>query len=174
MRSGLMARIILLNVLGLFLFFTPTPAAEKMIRSYGLNDREGLIASSGVELDRDVFFEGRTSLRVTTDEPVVVRLFETGDLDVENVRLIYQARVKTENVKGSAFLEMWCRFPGKGEYFSRGLHQKLKGNNDWTLLSTPFFLRAGENPDNVKLNLVINGQGTVWIDDIRLVAVPLN
>ena len=32
-----------------------------------------------------------------------------------------------------------------------------------------FFLKEGENPDNIKLNLVINGKGTVWIDDIRLV-----
>ena len=24
------------------------------------------------------------------------------------------------------------------------------------------FLKKGENPDNVKLNLVINGTGTVW------------
>jgi len=28
--------------------------------------------------------------------------------------------------------------------------------------------KKGENPDNVKLNLVINGKGTAWIDNIRL------
>jgi hypothetical protein len=33
---------------------------------------------------------------------------------------------------------------------------------------TPFFLKKGENPNNVKLNLVIDGKGMVWIDDIRL------
>jgi hypothetical protein len=173
MRNGLKTAIFLLNAIGLLLFFTHAPAAEKVIRSYSLDDAEGLLAVSGIEIDRDVFSQGQASLRVTTDSPVVVRLFETDDIDVENARLIYQARVKTDNVKGSAYLEMWCRFPGKGEFFSRGLDQKLKGDHDWTLLATPFFLRPGENPDKVRLNLVINGQGTVWIDDIRLLAVPL-
>ena len=33
--------------------------------------------------------------------------------------------------------------------------------------------KEGENPDNVKLNLVINGKGTAWIDDIRVLKGPL-
>jgi len=49
----------------------------------------------------------------------------------------------------------------------------LTGTTDWTTEETPFFLRKGENPDNVKLNLVINGKGTAWIDDIRLLKGPL-
>lgn len=38
---------------------------------------------------------------------------------------------------------------------------------------SPFFLQKGENPDNVKLNLVIKGKGTAWIDDIRVMQGPL-
>jgi hypothetical protein len=38
---------------------------------------------------------------------------------------------------------------------------------------TPFFLKKGENPENVKLNLVVDGVGTVWIDDIQLIRGPL-
>jgi len=37
---------------------------------------------------------------------------------------------------------------------------------------TPFFFKKGENPDNIKLNLIIKGKGTVWIDDIRLLKGP--
>jgi len=36
----------------------------------------------------------------------------------------------------------------------------------------PFLLHEGENPDNFKLNLVVGGKGTVWIDDIRLLKGP--
>ena len=68
---------------------------------------------------------------------------------------------------------MWCRFPGKGEFFSRGLQSPLTGTTDWTTEETAFFLKKGENPDNVKLNLVINGSGTAWIDDVRLLKGPL-
>lgn len=68
---------------------------------------------------------------------------------------------------------MWCQFSGKGEYFSRALHAPLSGSNEWTTQETPFFLKKGENPSNVKLNVVINGSGTVWVDDIRLIKGPL-
>jgi hypothetical protein len=68
---------------------------------------------------------------------------------------------------------MWSRFPGKGEFFSRGLETPLTGTTTWTSEETPFFLKKGENPDNVKLNLVINGKGMAWIDDIRLLKSPL-
>jgi hypothetical protein len=106
-------------------------------------------------------------------KPTVIRLFEVRDLNVEDARLIYQARVRTENVQGQVYLEMWCHFPGKGEFFSRGLQSPLTGTTDWTTEETPFFLNKGENPDYVKLNLVINGKGTAWIDDIKLLKGPL-
>jgi hypothetical protein len=110
---------------------------------------------------------------MTSTKPTVIRLFETGDIDVENARLIYQARVRTEDVEGKVYLEMWCHFPGKGDFFSRGLQTPLTGTTEWTTEETPFFLKKGENPDNVKLNLVIKGKGTAWIDDIRLLKAPL-
>ena len=63
--------------------------------------------------------------------------------------------------------------PGRGEYFSRDLGSPLTGTVDWSAEETPFFLKKGENPDNIKLNLVVEGKGTVWIDDIRLLRAPL-
>ena len=104
--------------------------------------------------------------------PTVIRLFETGDIDIENARLTYQANIRTEGVEGQVYLEMWCSFTGKGEFFSRGpsntsdWHNKLDKRR-------PLLFTKGENPDNVKLNLVINGKGTAWIDDIRILKGPL-
>lgn len=143
------------------------------LKSYPLDSLEGIITQSGVQFDKDISSDGRGSLRITVTEPTVVRLFEVGDIDVDNARLIYQARVRTENVEGQVFLEMWCHFPGKGEFFSRGLQTPLTGTTVWTTEETPFFLKKGENPDNIKLNLVVNGKGTAWIDDIHLIKEPL-
>ena len=143
------------------------------IKRYPIDSLEGIITKSGVEFDKSVSSDGKGSLKGTVKEPTTVRLFEIGDLHIENARLIYQARVKTENVEGQVYLEMWCHFPGKGEFFSRGLQTPLTGTTDWTTEETPFFLRKGKKPDNVKLNLVINGKGTAWIDDISLLKGPL-
>jgi len=144
------------------------------LKHYPLDGLEGIISRSGVELDRNISSDGNGSLRVTAAGPLTVRLYETGDIPVDNARLIYQARLRTENVQGQAFLEMWCRFPGKGEFFSRALQAPLSGTTQWSSQETPFFLKHGEDPDEIKLNLVINGTGTVWIDDIRLIKGPLN
>lgn len=143
------------------------------LKKFPIDSLEGIITQSGVQMDNAVSSDGKGSLRVIAAEPTVVRLFETGDVDVENARLIYRARIRTEGVEGQVYLEMWCSFPDKGEFFSRSLQTPLTGTTDWTTEETPFFLKTGENPDNVKLNLVINGKGTAWIDDVRLLKGPL-
>ena len=140
-----------------------------VIATYPADDAAGVRTQSGVELDKGVTSDGGGSLRLTATEPTTFRLYETGDIEIENARLIYQARIRTEDVAGEVYLEMWCHFAGKGEFFSRALHAPLSGTVDWATQETPFFLKKGENPDNVKLNLVINGRGTAWIDDIRLI-----
>jgi len=143
-------------------------SAVSELKAFALDDLQGLITLSGVSLDQAISSDGNGSLRVDVTEPTTVHLFETGDIDIKNARLIYQAKVRTENLEGQVYLEMWCHFPGKGEFFSKGLMTPLTGTTNWANLETPFLLKEGENPDNVKLNLVINGKGTVWIDDILL------
>jgi hypothetical protein len=75
---------------------------------------------------------------------------------------------KTEGLKGRAYLEMWCRFPGRGEFFSRGLNNVVSGTTDWIDCQTPFFLKEGEQPDLVRLNVVVEGPGKIWIRDVAL------
>ncbi|MHC4192452.1 MAG: hypothetical protein ACYSUB_22755, partial [Planctomycetota bacterium] len=147
--------------------------ATSELKQYSLDSTEGVLTQSGVQIDRQISSDGKGSLRIEATETTTVRLFETGDIDIENARLIYQARVRTEDVEGQVYLEMWCHFAGVGDTFSRGLATPLTGTTEWTTEETPFFLKKGENPDNVKLNLVIKGKGTVWIDDIRLLKGPL-
>ncbi len=150
---------------------TPLEATE--LKRFPLDNLDGIITRSGIRIDKQISSDGNGSLRIEAMEPTTIRLFETGDIDIENARLIYQARVRTENVEGQVYLEMWCHFAGVGDAFSRGLATPLTGTTDWTTEETPFFLKKGENPDNVKLNLVIKGKGAVWIDDIRLLKGPL-
>ncbi len=158
----------------LFLGCSREPAGVAELKHYPVDSLDNLINKSGVEIDRDISSDQNGSLRITTSKPTTVRLYETGDIDIENARLIYQAKLRTKDVEGQVYLEMWCNFMGKGEFFSRALQFPLSGSNEWTSQETQFFLKKGENPDNVKLNLVINGKGTVWIDDVRLVKGSLN
>jgi hypothetical protein len=120
-------------------------------------------------------------LRVTDDKawladcakPLVIRLFEIANPGVEDCMVIYRAKLKSEGLEGQAYLEMWCRFSGKGEFFSRGLQNPLSGSNEWASYETPFFLEKGENPDLIKINLVVKGTGKVLIKDVELLKASL-
>jgi len=166
---------IVIPVLAFRLAAVAPPEAPEVteLKRFPLDNTEGIITQSGIQIDKQISSDGNGSLRIDAAKPTTIRLFETGDIDIENARLIYQAHLRTENVEGQVYLEMWCHFDGVGDAFSRGLATPLTGTTDWTTEETPFFLKKGENPDNVKLNLVINGKGTVWIDDIRLLKGPL-
>jgi len=144
-----------------------------VLKAYPIENLEGLITQEGIEFDGEITSDGNGSIKITVPESTTVRLYETGDIDIEMARLVYQSKVRTENVIGQAFLEMWCSFEGKGEYFSRGLQTLVTSDTDWSDTETIFYLKEGENPNNMKLNLVVNGSGTVWIDDIKLVKHPL-
>lgn len=143
------------------------------IMHYPIDSMKGIITANRVSMDKNISSDGNGSLKITTNDSTTIRLYETGNIDIENAKLIYKAKLRTEKVQGEVFIEMYCHFPGKGEFFSRAFQSYLSGSNNWTSQETPFFLQKGENPDNVKINLIINGQGTVWVDDIRLIKAPL-
>lgn len=144
-----------------------------VVRSFPLDNLDGVIAGSNVAIDKEITSDGNGSLRVEASNAITVPLFEVRDLNIDNARLFYQARIRTENVVGQVFLEMLVHLPGRGEFFSRSQQTLLSGSTDWTTQETPFVLQRGERPDYIKLNLVINGQGTAWVDDIKLVKGPL-
>lgn len=103
-----------------------------------------------------------------------VLLFEIKEPSVDQCMLTYRANMKSEDVKGKVYLEMWCQFPGRGEFFSKGFHQALKGTNNWGSYEVQFYLKEGQRPDMVKLNVTFKGQGKVWMKDIELLQTPLS
>ena len=109
---------------------------------------------------------------VSCTQTQTFRLFEVPDPNVEDRTVIYRAKLRTDGLAGRAYLEMWCRFPGKGEFFSRGLENVASGSTDWATYETPFFLKAGERPDLIRLNLVAEGAGKISVKDIELLAGP--
>jgi hypothetical protein len=148
-------------------------SAEKTLASFPINSLDGVLTLSGVELDEQITSDGNGSLRIVTPGPTTVRLFEIRAPEVEDARLIYRAMVRTRSVSGDVYLEMRCRFPGRGEFFSKGLDSPLRGTTDWTSQEIYFMLKKGQRPDLVKLDVVIGGSGTVWIDEVALLSGPL-
>jgi hypothetical protein len=153
------------------MFFLPRSSAQaKELVRLNMDDAGAL--GTTVTTDWQVKFEGNGAIKISTLWPTTVCLGEVSGLDVENAKLVYQAKVKSEMLRGTAFLEMWCHVSG-GQYFSRGLNSMVSGTMDWKTLNTPFMLQKAQKAKKITLNIVINGKGTVWIDDIYLLQEPL-
>ena len=146
---------------------------SKELKHYPVNDMNGVIGSNEAIIDLENSFDGQGALFIKSSEPKTVKLYETADIDIEKAVVTYQAQLKAKGLQGRAYLEIYCQFNDKGEFFSRSLKNTISGNSDWVEIQTKFFLKQGQNPDNIKLNLVIEGAGKVWIDDIHLTAQPL-
>ncbi|MBN2135646.1 MAG: hypothetical protein JW737_07950 [Acidobacteria bacterium] len=138
-----------------------------VLKEFSIDDSTQVMMTS-TSFDEKNSADGNGALRINVNGDAIIPLFETGEIDIEDATLLYKAKLKSENLDGVAFLQMWCVFDGKGEYFSKGLNTSITGTKDWQESQTPFFLKKGENPSNVKLQLVVSGTGTVWIDDIKI------
>ncbi|NOZ08540.1 MAG: hypothetical protein GXO91_06635 [FCB group bacterium] len=143
------------------------------LKSFPLDRLEGILAKIPMSIDPKFTTDGNGSLKITTRDSVDVPLFVVGDIDIEKAKLLYRAKIRTENEVGKVYLEMWCHFPDLGYFYSRNLTTSLTTTTNWTTMETPFYLKKGENPDEIRLNLVITGAGTVWIDELQLLKAPL-
>ena len=132
-------------------------------------------ATLGTTVATDTLFrtEGGASIRVRTRWPTVVNIGEETRITVDGGLLVFQAKLMARALDGTAYLEMWCHFADGSRYFARGVDSTVSGSVDWTPVRTVFRLEPGQRPIRVTLNLVVNGTGTVWIDEARLRARDL-
>ena len=143
------------------------------LRHFPADNESGVMDAERVTIDHDVTADGGGSLRIDATEPMTVRLYEVGGLNLENAWILYRAKLRTRDLAGETYLEMWCHSPDHGDYFSRDVEHPLSGTTEWADVVAPFVLQEDQVMDEVRLNLVITGSGTVWIDDILLQQAPL-
>jgi hypothetical protein len=147
-------------------FAGPKPAGPpQLLRAFASD--QPTITQTGIRVENGAW---RIDARV---EEQAMQLFEVENPAVEQCLLTYRAELKAEGLQGRAFLEMWCRMPGRGEFFSKGYQQAVSGTVDWARYEIPFYLKEGQKPDLIKLNVVVEGLGTVWLRNVELLKTPL-
>jgi hypothetical protein len=111
--------------------------------------------------------------RIRAEAPAPIRLYDVELPRLDRCMLTYRLRLKAQDVVKGAYLEMWCRVAGRGEFFSKGLMNRIRGTTDWSEYEIPFYLKAGQHADLVKLGLTFEGPGTVWVKDVQVLRTPL-
>ncbi|MGH8510380.1 MAG: hypothetical protein ACREU8_03035 [Gammaproteobacteria bacterium] len=147
------------------LFKLPVPVGPpEAIRVFTTADPT--ITADGITVEEDGWI-------IDAQQSRTVRLFEVPDPGAEQCLITYRAKMKSQDVTGRAFLEMWCRFGWRGEFFSKGFQQSVQGTTGWASYEIPFYLKKGQRPDLIKLNLVVEGAGKIWMKEIELLKTPL-
>ena len=151
-------------ILSIFIVLALTASSvySEDLKKLSLDDASAI--GTTIQTDARIKAEGNGSVKITTQWPTTICIGELSGINVENAKLIYKAKVKS-NLDGTAYLEMWVHIGG-GQYFSRGMNDVVSQKTDWKVIQTPFLLQKGQKPDKVTLNIVMNGKGTVWVDDV--------
>lgn len=144
---------------------------EQTLASQPVDGDESAISGELVKFDKKTSADGNGSWRIDARGETQARLLDVPLSGVDDTRLVYRAKMRAEALNGKAYLEMWARLPDQNEYFSRNINAPLTGTTDWVSVQTPFLLKKGEQPDLIKLNVVVEGAGRIWIDEIELVQV---
>ncbi len=155
-----------------------TLAQEKEIELPISNTSE-IITQTNVEIDTETSVDDTGSLLINASKPLTVELFELDQEDFGNKRLTYRAQIRSENLiasedsRGISYLELLAKFPDGQELVSRGPRVPISGTTDWRGAETVLYIDKGDSPQSVKLNLIVEGQGKVWLDNVKLEAIPL-
>lgn len=131
---------------------------------------EGRDATFDAATSRD----GNGSLRVDAERAGRFRLYALDGIDPRGGRLVFTGFLRARELEGTTFLELRCR-PATGDpSFARGIATPVRGTTEWTP-HVVGFSRPDRcvGPASIELNAVIDGRGTVWIDDLRLWSVAV-
>jgi hypothetical protein len=148
--------------------------APSDIEYFPADTMEKVLTPGMIALDKAVSSDGSGSLKIAVDQPTTLRLYEVTFPGVDDAKYIYKAKLKAKDFGGDVYLQMLIHFPSGGQITSTNYQNAIGGTTDWVPLETFGIVQKKQKPDAVQLNLVLNGVGTVWVDDVHLVKAPLN
>ncbi len=121
-----------------------------------------------VFFDKDITWDNNGSFRIEVSKAYTIYLFTIKKPSLKDARVICEAKVKGDDIKGMAYLQIEYLIPGKGIFFAKGDYNPCMGTHDWLKKEVKFCLGKDEQPEYLKIGIVFTGGGRLWIDDIRL------
>jgi hypothetical protein len=124
-------------------------------------------AKTLISVDKTVTADGNGSIKVEAAQNALVTVADQKDLSVAKDNTLWcTIKVKCAGVKQRAYLEMWCEVAEGKRAFSKGLDQTLHGDSEWTEIHLPMMVNGDFTVSRALVNVVIEGPGTVWVDQV--------
>ena len=149
--------------------------SNEEIIEFPLTGAGDIVSSELVELDT----QNEGALLVDSEGRSEVILFVLDGAELGEKRLTYSATmsseglVATDDTRGIAYLELTALFPDGQELVARGPRVPLTGTTEWRRANTVLYVDKGTSPESVTLSLIVEGEGKVWIEDVKLLHRPL-
>jgi hypothetical protein len=143
------------------------------IEYFPADSKDRVVGADMVTVDPAVSSDGKGSLKITVEQPTTVQLYEVPEPKAENADIFYKAKLKAQDFGGDAYLQMVIHYPSGGQAEVQNYDKAIGGTTGWTAMEAKANIRKGQRPDVVRLNVILNGGGTVWVDDVHLWKVPL-
>lgn len=167
----------ILPVVFLLFFLLSCKKEKPLVYNFPVNSLARTIAKFNIKLDNKVSYDGLGSIRIDCEDTTTAYLFVLRDIPVERPKLVWEVYCKSKDLKGKAFLEIGVQIPGKyGKGVETFLHcsrDSLCGTTDWEKMEVEFLVMEKRKVDIAQLNMIVEGSGTVWIDQVRLTVLPI-
>ncbi|HSJ01418.1 MAG TPA: hypothetical protein VK956_03155, partial [Verrucomicrobium sp.] len=176
--SGLVCVLLMLLILGVaipagaHLWRRATkPPAKTLGEVLPMNDVSRL--GTQVKVDTSETTDGDGSLKVTAAHGAVVTVGELGWPGLNASEALWcEAQLKCADAPGGAYLEIWCDLADGSRVSTKAKDLAVRDTAGWLAVRVPVVVKRPVEIRGIKVNLVIEGPGTAWVDDIRFLALP--
>lgn len=162
-------------LVGILILGSVISIADEKIIEFPITGVESIEPSGSAQMDT----ADENALLITTEGETKVELFDIDGSGLGDKKLTYSARMRSEDLtatdetKGIAYLELTVLFPDGEELVVRGPRVPISGTTEWKSADTVLYVDKGGDPQSVNLDLVVDGAGKVWVQDVRLSTRPL-
>lgn len=175
MDMGKYASTLFTAIIGILILGSVISLADQEIVELPINSAQDIVSSGSVRIDP----ESENALLVNSDGKKEIELFDIEGTGLGDKKLTYSAVMRTKDLmstddtRGIAYLELTVLFPDGEELVARGPRVPLSGTTEWRSAETVLYVDKGGDPQNVSLDLIVDGAGKVWLQDLRLSTRPL-
>lgn len=102
----------------------------------------------------------------------VISLFEIEPADLDRGLLSLRTEIRSQDLVGHAWLELTCGYPDRRSQVREIRYQENRRSTDWKFADLSQFLRKDQRPSLIRLCLVTEGPGTIWIRNTQAIVTP--
>jgi hypothetical protein len=170
--TGLLVGVCLFCLLGIgvpFLsYFFHQKSARRQAVATQMGDTLSLVGTS-VAVDPVIRSspEAGGSLRIESPQGAVITVAEIDDAKATSGgRILCNALLRCQNTPGGAHLDMYVETTNGSLLTSKQPAQMVGGTQDWQPIYATVDLKPGTQVARVWVNAVVQGPGTLWVDEI--------